>query len=117
MSVAVGEPNFAVECVSPQPHDPLLRNDATADSRPDGGYTESAMQQLHVRPSEAGWQVELEGRMTSEFPTQVLAWSAAKALARQVGVRLSCMAGTAWFARWLGSKRRPKPGNDPGANA
>jgi hypothetical protein len=50
------------------------------------GYRERAMQQLHVRPPEAGWQVELEGTVTSEFPTQDLAWSAAKALARQFGV-------------------------------
>ena len=77
------------------------------------------MRQLHVRPSEAGWQVELEGRIMSEFPRQDLAWSAAKALARQFGGE-ALLYGRDGRVREVwgpGSKRRPKPRDDPGANA
>ena len=42
-----------------------------------------AAYEVLVRPLASGWQVELNGLPPCIFPSQALAWKAAKALARQ----------------------------------
>jgi hypothetical protein len=46
-------------------------------------WTSDGTYEVLVRPLASGWQIELEGLPSRIYPTQTLAWKAAKALARQ----------------------------------